>query len=321
MPMCWVSLTTDICLVCSVINPHKQFQPLPPPPLTLPPFAAWDLETVFCMFWPPGVATSKNKFTSNVKHKNLCITKEGHDMGPLLIHAPIPGLPGDILFLVCTLKSARKTNFAAGMVQADGDPIACAWFPLFPMTGCAEPVNLPTATPITCALNTVIVNMHWIDVLAGWVQIAADIVVELIKARMPGPAGADPTGIGDALLGAVVGDSFDPRKWAADQIAGNAGNLVRLAGRAFCDDYHGPAAVAVGYNQGMLGGGQVELKFTDDGWSVTGSGTGAGGLVGGSAGVNVPNTGSTTITRSVTRGGVSTSWNGNDPPSTTNNWL
>lgn len=317
MPECWISLTTDLCVVSSILNPHQQISSATG--VTIPPYTAWDLEAVTNMYWPPGVAVGKNKFTDTVKHKNLCITKDGHDLGPLLIHAPIPGAPDDFMFAVHTLKSSRKVNFSAGMVLANGDPVACAWFPVFPMTGCADPISLPTATPPTCALNSVVVNMHWVDVVAGFIQIAADMLLDYIKGKLS--KGPDPTSMSHGLGKAVTGGSFDPRVWAGEQILGNAGGMARLAGRGLCDDYHGPASISVGIGQGMIGGVSSEYKSTDDGTEVQYGGNAAGGLLGASRTHSRGNDGTSQTTSTQRAAGFQRSQTDGSGPTSSQSWL
>jgi hypothetical protein len=162
--------------------------------------------------------------------------------------------------------------------------------------------------------------MHWIDVVAGWVQIAADALLDYIKDKAGG-GGPGPKSMGQGLTNAVVGEGFNPRVWGAEQLFGNAGGGVRLLGRAFCDDYHGPASLTFGANQGMLGGRGLELKSTDDGIEVQRSMSGAGGLVGATETVSYPNEGPSQRTDTVRGGGFQSSRTDGGAPTRSQNWL
>jgi hypothetical protein len=301
------------------LNPHNHIQ-IPvglPVPVAAP--AAWDVDVPAPVYWPPGIATGKAKLTTTVKHKSCRIALEGHDLGPLLIHVPVIPTPADILFAVHMLTSKRKMNFAAGNVQANQAPIACGFF-YFPMTGCANPMSLPTAAPVTNPLNDVIVNMHWIDVLAGIVQIAADMVVDYLKSRWETP-GLPPLGWRGAVKEAIPGSSFDPRAFAAETIGGNAGGLVRFMGRQFCSDYHGPAQFSVGVNQGVIMGSQLSVTTSDDGLQFQHQTTAAGGLVSQTTTVTRAPNGVWSASGAVTGAGFTGTVTESTPFTGTQNWL
>jgi hypothetical protein len=281
---CQVTLTIDLSIVLTILNPHDQILITPAGlPLPVPAPVGKNIEMVCVMYWPPGVATSRCKFTSTVKHLGSRIMLDQHDLGPLLPHIPVP--LNDIYFPLHILSSKRKVNFTAGMVLANGAPIACTYPIIFPMTGCANPVSLPTAQSFTNVTNTVLVNMHWIDVLAGWVQIAADAACDYIKGRMSEPGLPTMSRRGAAREG-WEGTGFDPAGTVLDNVFGNFGAAVRYAGRhGLSSDYHGQAQLQFGVQRGQQVGTSLSVTESEDGLSfqhqVSGPGgsSGQGGLV------------------------------------------
>ncbi len=261
MPQCPVSLSTDVTFVLpAMMAPHSQISITPPGG-----GMGIDKELDAKMMWMPGLVTGKSKLTSSVKHKNKKIVKDGHDLGPLLLHTGVAPYPSDVKCLILTLASSRKIMFAAGMVQADGDPIACQKAMSYPMMACAEPTKLPLAFAPESSDNTVIVNMHPVDVDAGRAQIATTMVVDLIKFSMSGAGSSDPiTGLIDALKDLVLGptDVGGLVGAALDNVPGLVAAGVRLKGR-LSSDYQGPVAFSLSYDQGLIGGAGVQLNVAE----------------------------------------------------------
>jgi len=195
------------------------------------------IETGMPMFSAPGYMMGKHKLTRDVFHSALPIALKDHDIGPLIPHIGIP--PNDLMIPVNTLKSSRKAMFSAGEVKAEKNPIACCTFIDWgvlptPMLVCAE-LPLPCAGTGTAVLtNSLLVGMHWIDMVAGW----AAIVVQFLLTRLSAPKP-----ITDFL---------------SSNVPGLVSGLVQLAGQEW-GGYAGDAGIEID-----LGGG-TKLKVSRDG--------------------------------------------------------
>lgn len=254
-----VSITRDMACsfdyvpILPALHPQLLLYPGPPFVAELPvgPF----LEFIQAIWWPPGWAVGKHKLTGTVFHNNLTIAKDGHDIGPLEPHVPIPVPPAvaELKFIIHTLKSSRKANFSAGEVKANGDPIACCtmidWAIIpTPMSYCSV-VNIPEAGTGTALLfNSLIVGMHWIDMLAGWLSTIVDMILSVLSDRRGWSEG-----VSDFLGNNVP-----------DLVSG----LVRLAGQYWAG-YHGDASLGlkVDAGGGLELGRELERSGEDGRWS------------------------------------------------------
>lgn len=297
MPECNLSVSADLCLtLTATMMFHNQASAMPPGAAV-----GLDWEEVFCLWWPVGALTGKCKFTSTVKHLNRTIATEGHDMGPLLTHRAVVPLPTDVLWILAMIKSSRKMNFAAGMVQGNGEPLACGNMFPYLMNACGSPASLPVAAPVGNATNSATVNMHTVDVIAGFTQIAAGIVVDVLTASRAARITKK------EIVELVVGSAFDWKKFLTNTLANNQGGLIRLMGRSFCPDYQGPATFGISYDRGLSGGVSGQVTISNDGTSVQVGVSSQGGLASASVQHTRPTTGQATTTASSRSGSTSTS--------------
>jgi hypothetical protein len=169
--------------------------------------------------------------------------------------------------------SSRKAKFSAGEVKADKAAIACCTMldlgivPT-PMMVCGA-LSLPIAgTGTAVAFNSLIVGMHWIDLVAGWV----DVYLSMAQGVILSAAGVS---FGNIASGLGVNPIPD--------VGANAGGMVRLMGQLGAD-YHGDAQLGYSPVQGPLGGGGVTVTRDGASGDVTLQAT-RGGQLGGLAGV------------------------------------
>jgi hypothetical protein len=161
------------------------------------------------MYWPPGFALGANKLTTTVLHKSMPIVLDGHDCGPQVLHLQLAPDGLNTLTPIHILFSSRKVNFFTSDKVADGKCLGVAkllaWPPA-PMTSCGEPVSLAGTGVPTTALNSVVLDLKWIDAVIGWGTIALTVTFELALSTW----GAAPTvsrmmlnklGVGDRALG------------------------------------------------------------------------------------------------------------------------
>lgn len=255
-----VTISPDISLHAIIMSPHNYLSGSTG--VYTPGPAGLDAEAAANMWWPPGALFNKAKFTKTVKHRNLTIMLEDHDLGPLLLHVPLIPIPDNVLSVALhTIKSSRKTMFSAGEVQANGAPIGCVTlWPPTPMLTCGNPVPAPYAISPTNFTNTVRVGLSGWDLAAGWVAIAVEAIRTIIRSASPGSNTSHP--IADALAGGQA----DLRDTFVDSIfsGANARAAVRAIGRA-TDDYHGPVQFSVKQGQGMLGEHSATVGWSDQG--------------------------------------------------------
>jgi hypothetical protein len=261
-----ITIQRDICanLMIPVFATHD-FLPMPPVPPTPPPTPATPLspaalayETITNAWWPPGMALGQNKFTTSVFHNGMAITQAGHNCGVMILHVQVSPAINNILTLPIHIPfSSRSSNFAAGTVHMDGQPVSCntmfSWPPA-PMSYCADPMSPPLASAETSHFNTVEVAMTLVDFLAGAASIAAGMLVEWAFSKPPSFKGLE------SIAGKLIGAS-SVGNWAAKQAAGNVGGLVNWLGGQ--GDFSLSASVGSPYMKfGVTGG------YGDDG--VTG---------------------------------------------------
>ena len=218
-----VSLMGDVCLPrLASMTLHNGVSP--PPPIYPPGFLPC-LESPTPMMWPPGMALQQNKLTTTVFHKAQFVVLRDHDCGHLIPHITIP--PANIKLPLTIAFSKRKVMFSSSKVKANGAQIGCTEIgappvPL-PMLCCAEPVPLPIGSPALNGLHTVSVGISAVDIVAGFIAIALEILGEkLCKHWELGDGGLD--GLAGKLLGAST-----VQEWAFKQGWGLLAGCARIA--------------------------------------------------------------------------------------------
>lgn len=182
MPSTPVSIATDISMpfIPTLITAHN-FAWVTPPSSGVTAC----LEIPVTIMWAPGFALALNKLTTTVLHKFLPIALDGHNCGVMIPHVTIPPAPLNTLLPLQILFSSRKMAFSSSKVKANKAQVACTFVGLLPMTCCANPVTLPTgAAPLNIA-NNVNVGLTWMDILAGFVALAANMVLEYVTRSAP----------------------------------------------------------------------------------------------------------------------------------------
>jgi hypothetical protein len=137
--------------------------------------------------WPPGFALAQNKLTTTVFHKMMPLALDGHNCGYMIPHVTIPPAPFNTLLTFQILLSSRKMAFSSSTVKANTAQVACSLMVFLPMMCCANPVTLPTGTAITNIANNVQVGLTWMDVLAGWINIAITMFTDRLLRSKKGP--------------------------------------------------------------------------------------------------------------------------------------
>lgn len=225
---------------------HEQLLLNGPVPTPVPMGPYIEIPTPF--FWPPGYATGKHKLTNTVRHHGLSIALDGHDIGPAILHIPIP--LNDTLFPLHTLKSSRKAMFSAGEVKANGKAVACCtmidWGIVpTPMKACSKIPDIVLGSGMSVLLNSLIVGMHFVDLIAGYATIVVSLVIDRLGHHF---------------------EALEEHESLTEQIPGLVGGLVRLAGQEWAG-YRGDAGVTFEVTHG------VEVRMsrsgTDHRWSGT----------------------------------------------------
>ncbi|MGF1468184.1 MAG: hypothetical protein ACFCGT_18850 [Sandaracinaceae bacterium] len=282
-----VTCSLDLVGVVSTgLVPHDHVQPLPTGPVPVPAPQAWDAEWVTTMAYPGGLATGASALASSVLHRGMRIALDGHDVGPLIGHAPaVPG-PNDVLYAAHTLSSSREVVFSAHRVKAEGTAVAVVALSA-PMLACADPVPLPVVACPTNALNSMVVGMSARDVLAGWGEVLVAMVQAAVQSAMQrGRRSPDPGSEREALRDAVVGPPLSRRGWAAEQGLRTAGQVAR--GLTALLGYDGPVTFDLRVHRGDLVDLRVGLTREADGdVRLRASASAAGGLSAGRAEVTV----------------------------------
>ncbi|MCB9681137.1 MAG: hypothetical protein H6733_06655 [Alphaproteobacteria bacterium] len=201
----------DLCLPVPLMCLHD-FTPVPGPvPPPQPGLAGGTaVEIPVPAGWGPGVALDACKLTTSVFLGAFPMCQEEHDCGALIPHVQVVPAPANLDTIGHVVNSARTARFSASTVKADGTALACmnliGWPPA-PMSCCSDPTDLPIGSALTNLLNTVEVGMTFGDVLAGWVAIAADALVDAACEALGGGEGADgPDDPWASVLADVVGD-------------------------------------------------------------------------------------------------------------------
>ncbi len=269
-----VSISTDLAviLIPPVMSPHDYVPAGPTPPLPPPMPIGIALEAPCTIFWPPGYVMGKHKLTDDVKHLGFSIALEGHDCGPGIPHFQTAPSPTNALTPVHVLTSSRKVNFSAGEVKANGKPIAhcILGLPPTPMTNCGKPVSPPGTSAVTSHLNSLLVGVHPIDLIAGWASIAVNWIIDALKTKVPDAAtrtaqgqlsaqftgwanklgpGASPPSLGGVLQGGAKSSTV---------------GLVRLAGQLWFG-YHGDASFKIPVSAGSYSTDVSASRAGEDG--------------------------------------------------------
>ena len=237
------------------------FVPIPPVPPT--PVTTFAMEMFALQMWTAGFLLGKNKFTSTVKHKNLPIVLDQHDVGPMIPDITIPF--NNLYYVVMWPMSARKIVFAAYKVQMNGKYVGLTdILSLLPMLSCGNRVSNPLVFSIIAATNTVDVGYELADLVVGLVLIAFTLVGDLL-AYLIDPPGT--SGIGGQLLGQLF-PFLGPGASAASLAkiaAATAGNFVASAIRH--DQSGGVVPYSVGIqtpdNPLVSGGASVNWGSSD----------------------------------------------------------
>lgn len=175
--ICRTSISYDITAGLS-----PSHQTLPPPGFTV------GIELPSTIWWPPGHPFNTHSLTETVKHKGVSIMLDGHDLGPAVLNITIPST---FWLAAVHLKASRKVNFAASTVKMDNKPVGCTG-PLFPMQSCGEPVDTPLSWNVTqYFFDSVKVGLTAGDVIAGWVTVGANLIIDLIAWGGEKPGKAD----------------------------------------------------------------------------------------------------------------------------------
>ncbi len=157
--------------------------PVPPP---LPGTPVPSIEMIATQMWTVGYLMGANKFTTTVKHKNVFICIDAHDLGPMIPDVTIP--PINAWYAIMWPFSSRKMTFMCATVHMNGKPTSCSQiFPPMPMMTCGDPVSAPTAFPIINLLNNVTVGMTLADFLSGLVKIVVSMAIDAIFEWVPLP--------------------------------------------------------------------------------------------------------------------------------------
>jgi len=266
-----VSISNDMAVIvlttptCS-LHPFAPMPPVPPVPPPTPTGIAFEIPCT--VYWPPGELMGKNKLTTTVKHLGLSIAQEGHDCGPMIVHVQIVPASNNMLTPLQVLTSKRKANFSSGEIKANGSPIAncmLTMLPPTPMTSCGSPVAIPGTDTPTAHMNSLLVGIHPVDLIAGWVEVALTLLVEIAQAMGGGgvsPGAFSDTGVIAEQFGSWGRNVRNPSggSWhgGTGGIAQNApgiwAGLIRMAGQEFFD-YHGDATVAYNLSSGPFRGG------------------------------------------------------------------
>lgn len=164
----------------------------PVPPVIPQPFGL-SVEAPSIIAHPPGFLLGDNKLTATVYHNHVWFAIDGHDLGHMLMHLCVPPTsPGPCTLMEFNiLLSSRKAKFTAGEVKADGKAVACCTMiePLSPSA--VTPMMVCGAVPVpiagcgmSVALNSLLVGMHPIDLVAGWVDVLATMIQSAVMSAV-----------------------------------------------------------------------------------------------------------------------------------------
>lgn len=276
-----VSVAVDLVAYYDFVPVLMSIHPYCGSATTMVPTPAFPhVEPALPIFWPPGYALGKNQLTKSVLHRGFWIAQQGHDLGVAIPHISIP--PDNTLTPVLLLTSKRKAMFSAGEVKADKKAIACctmfdlAMVPT-PMIYCSTPSLPVTGTGSATVLSDLIVGMHVVDLVAGWLETAISVFLEAAMSQASLSGGPAPTWAGPTAGGSLS-------NWAASQFTtasiaeaavrgstpGLIGGLARLAGQEWFD-YHGDASGRLSVVGGAVGHDLTWSQSGEDHRSTLGS--------------------------------------------------
>lgn len=226
---------------------HSHIYLAAPPPAVVPMAFGLSVEQPAIIAHPQGFLLGDNKLTSTVYHNHVWFALGGHDLGKMLMHVCVPPLaPGSCtLMTMDILLSSRKAKFTAGEVKADGVAVACCTMIEPDSPAAVTPMMICGTVPVPAAgcgtsvhLNSLLVGMSFVDLIAGWVDVLITVILSL----------SDPFGARDKVL-AALGFSLGP------DFGDLAGNLIRLEGQ-YLGAYHGDAT----FDYKPFGGPFVEFS-------------------------------------------------------------
>ena len=165
----------------------------------------------------PGSWAGRHSLTTNVKFNNQRVVLDGHDQGPLLQHLPINDP-------YRTLKSNRKTVYAASRVRANRTPLACTTATRFNMMACGDPISMPLVNNISNADYNLYIGLAADDEVRGDAAIVMSIATDAIAFAIA-CAGGGPVAV---LANDVLNDFFgvDPLKMAVGGGLGLATSII-----------------------------------------------------------------------------------------------
>ncbi len=183
---------------------HKLIPPPPAPPI--PATMSVEMPTTF--LWTMGFLMNQNKFSNGAKpvtHKGVWIALDGHDCGMMIPDITVPPAP-NLNYPIGWLVSSRKPSFSASTVKMNGTAVACAqWIglPPLPMMSCGDPISAPVSWSALSVTNTVSVGMTFTDLVVGYLNIAASVLVDYIFSKIP----FNKLGLGN-VLETILGNSL-----------------------------------------------------------------------------------------------------------------
>ncbi len=165
---------------------HNQLAPPAiPAPVPIP-----SVELPATVLWTLGFLANQNKLTNGgkpVMHRGMWIMLDGHDSGMMIPDVTIPAAP-NVAYAFIWPFSSRKPVFAASTVKMNDTAVGCAQtfgFPPIPFMTCGDPLAAPTAWSAINAGNTVQVGMTFADILSGFINIAASMIIDYAFSKIP----------------------------------------------------------------------------------------------------------------------------------------
>lgn len=186
----------------------------------------------------PGGWAGRHSLTSNVKFNEQRIVLDGHDQGPLLRH-----LPFDDPYR--SLKSNRKTVYAASRVRANGTPMACTTTTKLNMIACGDPVSLPLVNNVSNQEYTLYIGLAADDETKGDIAIVVSVATDLIAFAVTcagGPVAVAAREIAKDFFG------VDHRKLAIGAGLGFAASIITSA----ASDWKEPITVKLEQGNGFV---------------------------------------------------------------------
>jgi hypothetical protein len=133
-----------------------------------------------------GYFLNKAKLTRKVKHRGSTLVQGGHEVGPMILDIT-PLVIANWYYAIMWPFSSRKITFSSSTVNFESEPAGCAQtlgLPPLPMMTCGDPISAPTALVFTNILRNTKVGMTNLDLVAGLVEIAISIGLDLIFGKI-----------------------------------------------------------------------------------------------------------------------------------------